>query len=309
MKYSNAAIGARRVRCRRSQDEKFETYVQRRVLDRLGMTTSSFQPTPEVKKHLADAVMWTYHGREFPAPTFELGTAPAGCMYSTVLDLAKFQSCLFAGGKLGDKQLLKPETLEEMFRPQFAKTEAKARVRPRVLGRRIRGAEADRPRRRDLRLRDRTSRRCPSEKLGVIVVSLARRRRTPSCGRIADDALRLMLAAKAGKPLPKIEMSEPLSAEEARGLAGRYRAGEHWLDLTEASGRLYLERDRGGDHRAAPQAGQGSRRRRHPAWGTKITPRRRQADASARPPTRRRSRPARRRQPPAKWKGLIGEYG
>ena len=65
--------------------------------------------------------MWTYHGREFPAPTFELGTPPAGCMYSTVLDLAKFQSCLFAGGKLGGKQLLKPETIAEMFRPQFAK--------------------------------------------------------------------------------------------------------------------------------------------------------------------------------------------
>ena len=74
---------------------------------------------------LAKATMWTYHGREFPAPTFELGMAPAGCMYSTVLDLAKFASCLFAGGKVGEARLLKPETIAEMLRPQFAKPEDK----------------------------------------------------------------------------------------------------------------------------------------------------------------------------------------
>ena len=38
--------------------------------------------------------MWTYHGREFPAPTFELGEAPAACMYSTATDLARFTSAL-----------------------------------------------------------------------------------------------------------------------------------------------------------------------------------------------------------------------
>ena len=89
-----------------------------------GRTLRMLKPK-ELPKNLADAVMWTYHGREFPAPTFELGMAPAGCMYSTVLDLAKFQHCLFAGGKLGGKQLLKPETIAEMFRPQFAEADEK----------------------------------------------------------------------------------------------------------------------------------------------------------------------------------------
>ena len=99
VKYSNAAIGVVGYVLEKTQGEQFATYLQRQVLDPLGMASSSFEPTPAVKKHLADAVMWTYHGREFPAPTFELGMAPAGCMYSTVLDLAKFPSCLFAGGK------------------------------------------------------------------------------------------------------------------------------------------------------------------------------------------------------------------
>ena len=64
-----------------------------------GMTRSAFEPLPELTKDLAKAVMWTYHGREFPAPTFELGMAPAGSMYTTVTDLARFLSILFAGGR------------------------------------------------------------------------------------------------------------------------------------------------------------------------------------------------------------------
>ena len=168
-----------------------------------------------MKKHLADAVMWTYHGREFPAPTFELGTAPAGCMYSTVLDLAKFQSCLFAGGKVGDKQLLQarnhrrdaPAAVRHDRRPSAASASASwsatSKGSKRIgHGGAIYGFATE-------------FAALPNEKLGVIVVS-SRDVSNAVTGRIADDALRLMLAAKAGKPLPKIETSEPLSADEAR---------------------------------------------------------------------------------------------
>ena len=44
---------------------------------------------------------------------------------ATVTALAKFASCLFAGGKVGEARLLKPETIAEMLRPQFAKPEDK----------------------------------------------------------------------------------------------------------------------------------------------------------------------------------------
>ena len=43
--------------------------------------------------------MRTYDGRRFKAPTFLLGTGPAGNLYASVLDLAKFLSCLFDDGK------------------------------------------------------------------------------------------------------------------------------------------------------------------------------------------------------------------
>ena len=43
--------------------------------------------------------MWSYVGREFPAPTWDLGMAPAGSLYSSVNDQARFLKFLFAGGK------------------------------------------------------------------------------------------------------------------------------------------------------------------------------------------------------------------
>ena len=69
----------------------------------LGHEPRAFEPTPELTKDLAKAVMWTYDGRTFQAPTFALGMAPAGSMYSTVLDLAVPELCSSRGGKRGGR--------------------------------------------------------------------------------------------------------------------------------------------------------------------------------------------------------------
>jgi serine beta-lactamase-like protein LACTB len=307
IKYSNAAIGVVGYTLEKSQNEKFEKYVQRRVIDALGMKSSSFLPTPEVKKRLADAVMWTYQGREFPAPTFELGEAPAGCMYSTVLDLAKFQSCLFAGGQVDGKQFLKAETLAEMFRPQFAEKDAKSGF---GLGFSLSEFEGKRRVGHGGAIYGfaTTFVALPGEKLGVVVVS-SRDVSNAVTGRIADDALRLLLAAKAGKGLPKIEMSEPLSAEEARQLAGRYRAGDRWGDVIESFARVYFVSDRGGARLQLRKFGEGLISDDVQSWGNKygladgkITAGKltfEKEKPSGTPPP----------EPPAKYAGLIGEYG
>ena len=62
----------------------------RRCSSRWRCSDSDFELTPTVEAKLADALMWTYDDRRFAAPKFALGTAPAGNMYSSVLDLAKF---------------------------------------------------------------------------------------------------------------------------------------------------------------------------------------------------------------------------
>jgi CubicO group peptidase (beta-lactamase class C family)/D-alanyl-D-alanine dipeptidase len=305
-KYSNAAIGLVGYTLQKTQGEKFETYVQKKVLDPLGMKLSAFEPTPTVRKNLAEALMWTYHGREFPAPTFELGVTPAGCMYSTVLDLAKFQSCLFADGKIGDKQLIKPETLKEMFRPQFAKGEGE---RGFGLGFMVGELEGKKRIGHGGAIYGFATEfaALPSEKLGVVVVC-SRDVSNAAMTRIANDALRQMLAVKAGKPLPKIETSEPLSPEEARSLVGRYQSADRAFDLFESAGRLFLVPKNGGYIIQLRKSGMDLIADDPQAWGFKLG---RDGDnLTLGKTTFTREKPMGfPPEAPAKWKGLIGEYG
>ena len=103
--------------------------------------------------NLAKAYMWTIDGRVFPAPTFALGIDPAGALYTTVDDLARFWSALFAGGRGANGEVLQPATLDSMLAPQFADAGADARLRPRLRPGRARRPAHRRARRRGLRLR------------------------------------------------------------------------------------------------------------------------------------------------------------
>ncbi|MFO0823578.1 MAG: serine hydrolase domain-containing protein [Gemmataceae bacterium] len=327
-KYSNAAIGLVGYVIQKVQKEKFESYIQRRVLDLLDMESSSFTPTPAVKKNLAEATMWTYHGREFPAATFELGVSPAGCMYSTVTDLAKFQSCLFANGKVGKLRVLKPETIAEMFTPQFTKDG------PRGFGL---GFIID-----ELEGKKRASHggaiygfatefaMLPNEKLGAIVVS-SRDVSNAVTTRIANDALRLMLAAKEQRPLPKIEFPETIPLYQTEALVGRYRTPDRYFDITESFGRVFVQSDRGGSLLQLRRVGKhqlllpgmGANPRLFQdqlivddvqGWGPTLLldgDRAVLGNPLGKSPVYFKDRPQTTPPPeaPEKWKGLIGEYG
>jgi D-alanyl-D-alanine dipeptidase len=92
----------------------------------LGLNESSFIRTPAISANLADGLMWTLHGRTFKAPEFELGIAPAACMYSSVNDLARFMFVLFhREGEIGRK-ILKPESWNQMLTIQFAQPNQKS---------------------------------------------------------------------------------------------------------------------------------------------------------------------------------------
>src|SRR5205823_3144742 len=198
-----------------------------------------------LNKDLAEAVMWGYDGREFPAPTFELGMAPAGCMYTTVNDLGRFLSALFAGGKGSGGQVIEAKTLEQMWTPQSVEGGAKNEF---GIGFKIA----------DLAGRKRVGHggaiygfatelaALPAEKLGVVVVTS----RDVSNGvtrHVANEALRQMLALQQQKPAPKIVPTEPVGAERARKLAGRYTGPDgKGTELSERDGRLFLLSLKGG---------------------------------------------------------------
>src|SRR5438093_965366 len=122
-KYSNAAIATVGYVLERTQREPFAAYLARNVLAPLGMTQSGFEPSAELGRGLAVASMWTMDGRSFPAPTFALGMSPAGSMYTTVTDLGRFLSALFAGGRGPHGRILEPQTIAHMWTPQFARAD------------------------------------------------------------------------------------------------------------------------------------------------------------------------------------------
>ncbi|MFO0937411.1 MAG: serine hydrolase [Gemmataceae bacterium] len=302
-KYSNAAIGVVGYVLEKTQKEQYERYVQRKVLEPLGMSHSSFLPTDAVRKNLADAVMWTYHGREFPAPTFELGTSPAGCMYSTVLDLAKFQSALFAGGK----GVLKPETIQAMLTPQYAKGNAK---RGFGLGFSIGELEGHKQIGHGGAIYGFATNfsALPDQKLGVVVVC-SRDVANSVMNRIGDETLKLLLAAKAGKPLPTIATSEPIPAAEAKALVGRYRCDDVYFDLFDSAGELLLTHSRGGSILRLRKSGKDLIVDDVQEYGFKFVVDGQTLKGGTRTFTKEPPSETPPAEPPAAWKGLIGEYG
>ena len=98
----------------------FEKYIDKNILEPLEMHSSSFLPDKHaVRENLAEAFMVNFDSKLFPAPAFQLGTMPAGNLYSTVTDLANFMICMLNEGKYKNIQLLARETVTEMFTPQF----------------------------------------------------------------------------------------------------------------------------------------------------------------------------------------------
>jgi serine beta-lactamase-like protein LACTB len=305
IKYSNAAIATVGYVLERTQKEPFARYLQRTLLDPLGMTHSGFEPRPELTRDLAHAVMWTYHGREFSAPTFELGMAPAGSMYSTVNDLGNFLSVLFAAGQGTKERMLKKETLEQMWTPQFRKSEDKSDF---GLGFRITEFEGRRRIGHGGAIYGFATELAalPEEKLGVVVIA-SRDVANAVTTHIADEALRQMLAVKQSKPLPAIEATAPVEAVAAARLAGRYENGAKYIELTARGNKLWFLNSRVGFRTEVRTRGNELVTDDVVDYGTKLIP---EGDAIRIADTVYRrvavTKPA---AAPGKWRSLIGEYG
>jgi CubicO group peptidase (beta-lactamase class C family) len=117
-KYSNAGDTVAGLVLESVARKPYAQYMQETLLRPLRLESSSFNREPSLLRNLAKGYMWTYDGKVFQAPTFALGTGPAGNMYSTVLDQGRFLSSLFSGGQGLNGRILKAATLQQMFAPQ-----------------------------------------------------------------------------------------------------------------------------------------------------------------------------------------------
>ncbi len=115
-KYSNAGIAVVGRVVERAAGVPFGQAVRSSVLLPLGLESSWFRLDEAPPDRLASGVMWSYDGREFPAPEFPLGMAPAGSLVTSVRDLGRFLTLLSDGSLPG---VLSGEGLEEMQRIQY----------------------------------------------------------------------------------------------------------------------------------------------------------------------------------------------
>ena len=247
VKYSNAGIAVVGYTLEVTRGEPFADFVKRAVLAPIGMDNSAFAPEPDVVDDLAYAYMWGIDRPDYDAPTFELGMAPAGSMYSTVLDLARFIEVMFRRGALedGDGSVLAPETLEAMWEPQFADPGASTGF---GLGFSIQERFGERWLGHGGAIYGFSTQLAfmPESRLGVVVVSAVDLTNTVT-GRITDVALELMRAARAGDPLPPTPPpTTPLDPALALELEGTYGQGDAALAFDARDGRLFMTPAAGG---------------------------------------------------------------
>jgi CubicO group peptidase (beta-lactamase class C family)/D-alanyl-D-alanine dipeptidase len=304
-KYSNAGVAVVGYALEKRTGQPFAAYLKRAVLDPAGLRMSAFRPDPLLIERLAISFMWSYDGLFFRAPTFELGMAPAGSMYSTVLDLSRFLSLLLSGGRGVGGQVLKPQTLETMWTPQFAKLGDKTGY---GLGFHIAEIDGHREIGHAGAIYGFSTQLAalPDDKIGAVAVTTVDATNAVTT-RVTEEALRLMLAAKRGRALPDISVTTPLAAERVRELEGRYGSGSDAVDLFSKNGELYLLPVRGGVQARLRGLDDSLIEDDRTSYGLKITPVARGIrigdQVLPRVWLREPSPPAER------WKGLIGEYG
>jgi CubicO group peptidase (beta-lactamase class C family)/D-alanyl-D-alanine dipeptidase len=244
-KYSNAGIAVLGEVLERTQKESFYPYLERAVLAPMGLEHSAFRPLPAVQAKLAKASMWTLDGRRFDAPTFQLGMGPCGSMYSTVLDLGRFLQMLFAGGvSPSGQRVLARATLDSMWTPQFAPPGAKNGY---GIGFGIGELDGHRTIGHDGAIYGfaTTLLAMPDDSLGVVVTATLDGVNAVT-DHIAQDALRMMVEARAGKTLAALDTSAALRSGEALSLMGRYENARDAYDLEEFEGTLLRIPARGG---------------------------------------------------------------
>ena len=244
-KYSNAGVAVLGYVLERTQHEKFDAYLDRALLRPLGLEHSTFTGARAPPGRVAKGTMWTLDGRRFDAPTFDLGMAPCGNMYSTVLDLGRFLEVLFAGGATSNgTRVLSRASLDTMWTAQFAAPGAGDGY---GIGFNVAHLDGHRTLGHDGAIFGfaTTLLAMPDDSIGAVVVASLDGANGVT-DHIAQTALRLMLDARAGRTLAAIDTTAPFPPGVALSLMGVYRNAKQAVELEEYEGRLYLTRAAGG---------------------------------------------------------------
>jgi len=118
--YSNYGVALAGYVVERASGEPFDAYVQRHILDPLGMRHSTFrQPLPD---ELAPLMAKGYRASDQPPLGFfeTIAASPAGALSATGADMGRFIRALLNGGELDGARILPKARLDEMMAPASA---------------------------------------------------------------------------------------------------------------------------------------------------------------------------------------------
>ncbi|OAI57678.1 hypothetical protein AYO47_07740, partial [Planctomyces sp. SCGC AG-212-M04] len=233
-KYSNAGIGLAGAVVETITGEAFEDRLQQTILRPLGMSSSTFLRSRVDEPRVAEAFMWSHDGQRFPAPTWDLGTLGAGNLYSSVNDVSRFLIAVLNGGEIGGTRVISADLLKQMLSPQAGGSDygigfGLARLDGHDTfghGGAVYGYATQ-------------VKGIVSEKIAVAAVGSLDCANGVS-SRVADYALRLMLAKKQGKELPAFEKTSAVPAELAAAVDGTYERMGEFAELQSREGKLFL---------------------------------------------------------------------
>ncbi len=299
-KYSNIGVSVAGYAVEQVTGIPFADYAREHLLRPRRMSSSSFLLDRNLKARLAKGYLPVADGRggfrEIETPQFELGTLPAGNLYTTAEDLALFLRMLFTPGRI-----VQAESLAQMFTPQLTKDTNGFGIGFMVghsRGRKIVSHTGA--------VYGFTSSlvAMPVEQLGVVVLcndDLA----VGPVQKINEAAWDLLLEAKRGEKRESPKLDVELSPAQLQALAGEYESESFWATIEQGKTMLF-----------ATVSGQKMTLR--PKGGTQFEAFGRlvhegmvtfQADGSFKALGQTFRRVTKKPGVPAGWKALIGSYG
>jgi CubicO group peptidase (beta-lactamase class C family) len=120
IEYSNLAFAFNGYLIGQVSGQSFEAAMQKRLFDPLDMTRTAFDPTPAVTENLAIPYQFGGPGKGLQAlPYIRIGVYPAGEVYATPSDLARFLILHLNEGRYKGAQIVSSQAIAEMARVQF----------------------------------------------------------------------------------------------------------------------------------------------------------------------------------------------
>ena len=118
--YCNYCVGALGLALENITGQSFKDYTDQRIFKPLGMNSSSFYETDAALANVAQGYEYKSDEKKFkPIDLVIIDAVPAGNIYTTVQDMSRYMIAMMNHGRLGEAQILKPETVDYMFAPHF----------------------------------------------------------------------------------------------------------------------------------------------------------------------------------------------